>query len=73
MLTKYKDIRPKNDVKSPFERCFYVCGVFRNFFREGAPIFDISNVVFFGKIILKHIENKKGSRGVRGHGPPESV
>ena len=31
---------------------------------EGAPNFDIFlSVGFSGKIILKHIENKKGSRG----------
>ena len=38
-----------------------------NFFREGAPNFAIfSNVLFSGRIILKHIENKKGSRGSGG-------
>ena len=26
-----------------------------------------------GRIILKHIENKKGSRGLRGHAPRENV
>ena len=37
------------------------------FFREGAPKIAIfSNVFFSGKIILKHIENKKGSRGSGG-------
>ena len=25
-----------------------------------------------GKIILKHVENKKGWRGIRGHAPPEN-
>ena len=45
---------------------FSVCGVFRNFFSEGAPIFDILSSVF-----LKHIGNKKGSVGVRGHAPPK--
>ena len=62
MLTKYKNVRSKQGVNKPFEKCFYVCGVFRNFFREGASNFDtFSSVVFSGRIVLKHIENKKGS------------
>ena len=53
---------------------FHVCGVFRNVFRDGAPNFDlISSVVFSGRIILKHIENKKGSRGVREHAALENL
>ena len=37
------------------------------FFSEGALHFDIfSSVVFSGRIIVKHIENKKGSRGSGG-------
>ena len=64
MLTKYKDVRPKMRHKKPFEKCFHVCGVFRNFFREGAPNFDIlSNLGFSGSIILKHIKNEKSSGG----------
>ena len=32
------------------------------FFKEAAPNFDIFSCMFFsGRIILKHIENKKGS------------
>ena len=41
-------------------------GVFKNFFREGAPRFNFFLTQFFGRIILKHIENNKSSRGVRG-------
>ena len=39
----------------------------QEFFREGAPNFDIPLSVpvgFPGRIILKHIENEKGSRGM---------
>ena len=72
MLTKYKDVRLKKRRKKPFEKCFHVCGVFRNFFREGAPNFDIiSSAVFSGRVILKHIENDKGSRGVHRQATPE--
>ena len=43
MLIKYKEVRPKKDVNKPFEKCFHVWGIglFRNFFREGAPKFNI--------------------------------
>ena len=69
MLTKYKDDRPKK----PFEKCFHDWGEFRHFFREGTPTFHIpSGVVFFGKIILKHIKNKKRLSEVREHAPPEN-
>ena len=54
MLTKYKNVRPKNGVNKPFEKYFHICGVFRNLFKEGAPKFDIYSSVFFsGRIILK--------------------
>ena len=70
MLTKHKDLRSKKRRKKPFEKCFYVWGIFRHFFREGTPKFDIfSSIIFFSRVILKHIENKKGSRRVRGHAP----
>ena len=66
MLSRYKDARPKNKGK----KCFHVCQVFRNFFREGAPNFNIFlRVVFSDRIILKHIENKKDSRGYEGMPP----
>ena len=68
MLTKYKDIRPKKDVKSLLKNGFHVCNVFRNFFRERAPSFEIfSCVVFSAELFLKQLENKKGSIEVRGH------
>ena len=34
MLTKYKEVRPKKGVNKPFEKCFHVWDVFRNFFRD---------------------------------------
>ena len=43
---KYKDVRPRKGVNKPFEN-FYVSGVFRNFFREGAPNFNVFSSVFF--------------------------
>ena len=67
MLTKYKDTRPNKGVNKPFEKCFYVCGVFRNFFRVGAPNFDVFSSVFFSeRNILKHIENNKKDLGGSG-------
>ena len=43
----YKDVRRKKGVNKPFEKCFHVWGVFRIFFREGAPKFVIfSSAVF---------------------------
>ena len=73
MLTKYKDVRPKKGVNKLFEKCFHVCGVFRYFFRDRTSHFDIlSSVFFYGRIILKYIENKKGSRRVRGHVSPKN-
>ena len=72
MLTKYKDIRPKKDVKSPLKNVFMSVAYSKIFSKVGAPNFDVfSRVVFSGKIILKHLEIKKGSRGFRGHVPPE--
>ena len=59
MLTKYKDVRPKKDVKN-FLKNVFMSGlrVFRNFFREEAPNFDtFSSVVFSGRTVLKHVEN----------------
>ena len=62
MLTKYKNVKPKKGVNKPLKKYLHICDVFRNFFRERAPKFDIfSGVVFSGRIILKHIENKKSS------------
>ena len=72
MLTKYEDVRPTKRRKKPFEKCFHICGVFRNFFRERAPNFDIFKRNFSSRNILKHLENKKDSRGGRGHAPPEN-
>ena len=45
---------------------FSCLGRIQKFFRKGAPNFDIFLSAVFGRIILKHIENKKGSRGSGG-------
>ena len=50
MLTEYKEVRPKNGVNKPFKKCFHVWRVFRNFFREGAPNFD----VFLSAVFLQN-------------------
>ena len=71
MLIKYKDVRLKQSVKKTLEKYFHVCGVFTIFFRKGAPNFGIFSSVFFGRINLKHLENKKCYGGVREHAPPE--
>ena len=69
MLTKYKNVRPKKGVKSPLKNVFMSAAYLRIFFREGAPKFAIYSRVFFGRVILKHIESKKGSKEVQGHAP----
>ena len=48
MLTKYKKVRPKKGVNKPFEKCFHVWEVFKNFFRKGAPNF----IIFFKRSFL---------------------
>ena len=53
----------------PFENVFISATYFRNFFRKGAPKYAIfhKRIFFSGcTIILKYIENKKGSRGSGG-------
>ena len=56
-------------MKSPLKNVF-ICERIQKFFQGGAPNFDIFQVYFFfGKITLKHIENKKGSRGSGGKLP----
>ena len=54
MLTNYKDVRPKKDVKNPLRNVFTCEAFFRKFFRKGAPNFDILSSVlfFFSRIIL---------------------
>ena len=70
MLPENKDVRPKKGVNKPFEKCFHVCGVFRIFFWERVPKFDIYfKRSSFGRIILKHIENKKTLGGSGGMFP----
>ena len=71
MLTKYKDVRPKKGIKSPLKNVFMSAMYLRNFFGEEATKFAVFSSVFFSFIIiLKHIENKKGSRVLWGHAPP---
>ena len=73
MLTKYKDVRPKKSVKSPL-KVFSCLRRIEEFFsgkgHSKLPCFQA--FCFSGKIILKHVENEKGFRGVRGHAPPEN-
>ena len=73
MLTEYKDVRPKKDVRSPLKM---FATQSRNFFKEGAPKHAIFKQFFFffsGRIILKDIENKSSSMSVRGQALPENV
>ena len=71
MLTKCKDVRPKKDVKS-FLKNVFMSAAHSEVFQGGAPNFDIfSCVVFSRRIILKHLENKTGIRGVGGHATPK--
>ena len=73
MLTKYKNVRLKKDAKKPLKNVFISMAYAENFFWERTPKLDIfSCVVFFGRIILKHVKNQKDSRGVRGHAPPKN-
>ena len=54
--------------KEPFENVVMSARYSRNFFRQGHPNLPYFQAFFFwSRIILKHIENKKGSRGVWGH------
>ena len=69
MLTKYKDVRPKNCVESPLKNVFMSTAYSENFSGGGHPIsIYFQAYFFFSRIILKHIENEKGPRGVRGGG-----
>ena len=46
----------------------YVRGVFRNFLKEGAPIFVTFLSVFFpAQLFLSNLSAKNDSRGVQGH------
>ena len=67
MLTKHKIVKPKKDVNKPFQKYFHMCGVFKIFFREKAPNFDMfSSVVFSSRIILKHLQRIKKDSGGSG-------
>ena len=64
MLTKYKDVKPKKDVKGPLKNVFMSAAYSEFFSVREYHIFTYFQSVFFcERIILKHIENKKGSGG----------
>ena len=64
MLTKYKY------VKNPFKNVFMSAVYSKSFSRRGHHFDILSSVFFSDRIILKHIENEKGSRG---HTPLENL
>ena len=49
-------------------------GVFRNFFKEGAPILRhfFKRSFFPAELILSNLGTKNDSRGVRGNAPPKN-
>ena len=47
MLNKYKDVRPKKDIKSPLKNVFMSAAYSEIFFRERAPNFAIFLSIFF--------------------------
>ena len=65
MLSKYKDVRPKKGTKSPLQNVF-MSAAYSDFFsgRGHQNLTFFKRSFFFGRVILKHIENKKGSRGL---------
>ena len=71
MLTKYKGVRPKKDVKSPLQNVFMSAACSKFFSVRGTKFSHIFQSNFFGRIILKHIENKKGCGGSGGVLPPK--
>ena len=73
MLTKYKDLKPKKGKKNFLKMLSCVRDIQEIFSGRGTQIGHIFKRVFFsGRIILKLIENKEGSRGVRRHAPLEN-
>ena len=68
MLIQYKDDRVKKRVKSPLQNVLMPAAYSEKFSRRVHQILThFQAYFFFGRIILKHIENRKRSRGVRRH------
>ena len=62
MLTKYKEARPKKGANKPFVM-FSCLGRIEKFFSgRGHPISTYFLAQFFGRTILKYIENNNGFR-----------
>ena len=59
MLTKYKDVGPKKSVKGPLKNAFMSAAFSEFFSLTGHQIFSYFQRIFSGRIMLKHIENKK--------------
>ena len=55
MLIKYKDVRPKKGIKSSLQNVF-MSALYQKFL----------SIVFSGRTILKHAENKKDSSCLEG-------
>ena len=66
MLTKCKDVRPKKDVKGILQNVFMSAAYSKFFSVKGHQIFTYIKRIFCGRIILNHIENKKGCGGSGG-------
>ena len=65
MLTKCKTVRPKKDVKGPLKVIFTSAAYSEIFSVRGTKFSHIFKRIF-GRIILKHIKNKKGCGGSGG-------
>ena len=74
MLAKCKDVRLKKEGESPPKNFFFMSVAYSEIFSgwELQILTCISRVFFSGRIILKHLEIKKGSSGVWGHAPSEN-
>ena len=66
MLAKYKDVRPKKGVKSPLKNVFMSAAYSGIFSVRGHQILTCFQAYFFGRNILKHIENEKDFGGGPG-------
>ena len=62
MLTKYKDVRPRKSVKSPLKNVF-MSAAYSEFFsgRVHQILLHFQAYSFSDRILLKHIETRKGS------------
>ena len=68
MLTKYKDVGSQKGVKSPLKNVFMSAAYSEIFSGKSHQVltYYIFKRIFYGRIILKHSENEKGSRGPGG-------